>query len=145
VKVSVHNSQGLSVESVRSGEDVTVVLHYAVDEGCELQNVNFRIIWSDNFGNNVFILGTAYKHQNVPSVSGTGYVRCEIPRLPVAEGEYFMDIACIVDTFVHIDNIEKAAKIQVLRGDYFGTGESYKSPSMYVDHSWTWDSSTSLE
>ncbi len=140
VKVEIHNSQGLPVESIRSGEDITVVLHYAVEEGHELHNVNFRIIWSDNYGTNVFVLGTAYKHQNVPLVSGTGHVRCEIPHLPIAEGEYFIDIACIVDTFAHVDNVEKAAKIQVLRGDYFGTGESYKSPNVYVEHNWIWDS-----
>ena len=62
-------------------------------------------------------------------------LRCHLPRLPLVEGEYILDVVC-KDLHTYIDAVDHAARIKVDRGDFFGTAYAYDRPSMYVDQRW---------
>ena len=50
-----------------------------------------------------------------------GEVSCKIPRLPLGEGTYSINIQAIVNTGV-ADWINEVCTFEILPGDYYGTG-----------------------
>jgi len=90
----------------------------------------------DQYGHHLFTCQNTFVGQRFETVSGTGIFRCHIPRLPLVEGEYILDVAFAVDLHTYIDAVDHAARIKVDRGDFFGTAYAYDRPSMYVDQRW---------
>lgn len=73
-------------------------------------------------------------------LQGSGYVDFHIPRLPLCAGRYFLH-AAIENSSVTQDWVQYAAELQVLDGDFYGTGKSYphegwRGKGMFVEHSW---------
>ena len=135
-EVLVFNALGEVVNAVMSGEDVTIGLRFSMDDGCVLHNPTIRIRVKDQYGNHLFTCGNVFVGQRFETISGTGILCCHIPRLPLVEGEYILDVACAVDLYTYIDAVDHAARIKVDKGDFFGTSYTYHRPSLYVDHGW---------
>jgi lipopolysaccharide transport system ATP-binding protein len=71
----------------------------------------------------------------------SGYVDFHVPQLPLCGGRYFIH-AAIENNEITQDWIEYAAELQVLDGDFYGTGrmyphEGWRGKGMFVKHSWT--------
>lgn len=135
-EVLVFNALDEVVSAVMSGEDITIGLRYSMDEGDVLHNPLIRIRVNDQYGNSLFTCENTFVGQRFDTVSGTGLLHCRIPRLPLVEGEYILDVACVVDLHTYVDAVDHAARIKVDRGDFFGTLCTYERPSMYVDQRW---------
>ncbi|MBS0171261.1 MAG: ABC transporter ATP-binding protein [Nitrospira sp.] len=89
------------------------------------------------------ILSTDIASKTPLDLEGSGYVDFHMPRLPLCGGRYFLHVA-IEDDNVAQDWVQYAAELQVLDGDYFGTGKMYphegwRGKGMFVDHSWTFE------
>ena len=67
-----------------------------------------------------------------------GMFTCTIPRLPLAPGHYTVSVYVEIDGRI-ADWVQHAAVLEVLQGDFFGTGRlpSDSHGRFYVDHSWT--------
>lgn len=61
---------------------------------------------------------------------------CNVPRFPLPPGTYYIHLQCLCHLDV-MDEIEYAKKVEVERGDFFGTG---RLPSLkggiLVRHNW---------
>ena len=73
-------------------------------------------------------------------LEGSGYVDFHVPHLPLCGGRYFLH-AAIENNIMTQDWVQYAAELQVLDGDYYGTGRMYphdgwRGKGMFVDHSW---------
>ena len=90
----------------------------------------------DQYGHHLFTCQNTFVGQRFETVSGTGIFRCHIPRLPLVEGEYILDVTCAVHLHTYVDSVDHAVRIKVDRGDFFGTANYYDRPSMYVDQRW---------
>jgi hypothetical protein len=67
--------------------------------------------------------------------SGEGTIRCRIPRLPLAEGEYSISYIAGSPRSENFDAMQDAFVIRVVPGDFFGTGVARPfPPSVYIDH-----------
>ncbi|GAB2685777.1 ABC transporter ATP-binding protein [Thalassiella azotivora] len=93
-KVEVLDGQGRETSTVRTGEEMTIRLHYRADEtitkpvfGLALENVDGVYVWAYNSRD----AGVVYD-----SISGTGHVDCRVPSLPLQPGTFDV-IASVVD------------------------------------------------
>ena len=76
-------------------------------------------------------------------LEGSGYVDFHVPHLPLCGGRYFLH-AAIENNIMTQDWVQYAAELQVLDGDYYGTGRMYphdgwRGKGMFVDHSWRFE------
>lgn len=76
-------------------------------------------------------------------LEGSGYVDFHVPHLPLCGGRYFLH-AAIENNVMTQDWVQYAAELQVLDGDYYGTGRMYphdgwRGKGMFVDHSWRFE------
>ena len=76
-------------------------------------------------------------------LEGSGYVDFHVPHLPLCGGRYFLH-AAIENNIMTQDWVQYAAELQVLDGDYYGTGQMYphdgwRGKGMFVDHSWRFE------
>jgi len=77
----------------------------------------------------------------ISEVAADGVFTCTIPRLPLAPGHYTLSVICEIDGRV-ADWVQHAAVLEVIEGDFFGTGRlpSQGHGTFVVDHSWTSES-----
>ncbi len=74
----------------------------------------------------------------ITELGSTGSFKCTIPRLPLLPGHYTISIFCEIDGEI-ADWVEHAGVLEVVEGDYFGTGRlpSQAYGMVCIDHSWT--------
>ena len=131
------DASGAPLTAAMSGDDVRVALEFQLQPNVELQNPQFKIILRDSFGNDVFVCNTHLTGDALETVRKDGVAYCHFPRLPLVEGDYFVELNCAVFNYQYVDNVADAAKLSVIRGDFFGTQQGYPRPAMYVDHHWS--------
>ena len=134
------------ISAVCSGDTVRFKLKYKI-----LKPILSPIFYIGIYNN----LGTQIVHCNTDIVGlkpglirGEGEVICEIPRLPLPPGRYKINVALGEGGGEQIDRVESAALMDVLAGDFYGTGHS--SSLNYgiclADHRWRFvDSESSSE
>jgi lipopolysaccharide transport system ATP-binding protein len=135
--VRVCDSHGQPVERVQSGQDCMIAMMYKATVDSVLSSVTFGISINHQ-GGHVFSLHTRFKDRIYDDLPSKGEVICEIPRLPLSPGKYDFNVICQVHGSV-IDWIRKAGTLEVIGGDFFGTGQLPKKshPGALVDHSWS--------
>ncbi|MCD6193709.1 MAG: ABC transporter ATP-binding protein [Candidatus Aminicenantes bacterium] len=83
----------------------------------------------------VLYLGTKVTNQNFDVVGGSATIVCDIPRLPLEPGEYYV----ITEISRHgdvLDKVDRAARLEVLPGDFYGTGVIWPYGGFLCDYSW---------
>jgi lipopolysaccharide transport system ATP-binding protein len=72
-----------------------------------------------------------------------GAFTCTIPRLPLAPGHYTVSVFCEVNGRI-ADWVQRAAVVEVVEGDFFGSGRlpSDAHGTFYVDHRWSSEPAT---
>jgi hypothetical protein len=79
-----------------------------------------------------------YKNLNLSPLPEEGIVECRIPHLPLAAGSYIINLNAQVRA-ERADYVPQAASIDVLEGDFFGSGQRpkvWKSGYMLVNQDW---------
>jgi lipopolysaccharide transport system ATP-binding protein len=73
----------------------------------------------------------------IGELGAEGSFTCTIPRLPLAPGHYTLSVICEIDGKV-ADWVSHAAVLEVVEGDFFGTGRlpSLAHGAFVVDHAW---------
>jgi lipopolysaccharide transport system ATP-binding protein len=73
----------------------------------------------------------------ITELAAVGSFTCAIPRLPLSPGHYTLSVICEIDGKV-ADWVQHAAVLEVVEGDFFGTGRlpSQAHGTFVVDHAW---------
>lgn len=98
--------------------------------------ITFTIL--DNSGAMITACSTAYMKGPRHALKDEGRAVCLIPKLPLAEGLYTVNFKVSTARYDIEDECHKAFTFRVETGDFFGSGASYRTPAVYVDHDWEW-------
>jgi len=122
--------------SVKTGDDCEVSLLYEGSPGPARVRVSFAVYGA--LVEPVFQCLNETSGDAITEVATDGAFVCAIPRLPLAPGHYTISVYCEIDGKV-ADWVEHAAVLEVVEGDFYGTGRlpSDAHGSFYVDQRWT--------
>ena len=72
---------------------------------------------------------------NFGIVEGKGKFVCKINNIPLVPGTYFIN-ARIINGGEVLDYMQNIIPIDVLDGNFFGTGSSIRHSLVYIKHNW---------
>lgn len=111
---------GVRTETVRSGDDLEICVSYEGEEN--LRNLSLSIGINTLSGQTLLLLGNELVGTEWKSVQSSGSIHCSLKRLPLAPGQYHLNLYCLTNG-VLADWVQSAATLTVEAGDFFGTGK----------------------
>ena len=124
--------------AAQSGEDLIVALDYVSSLGSETQAV-VNLTFTDMYGQRLFVcISRSSQKGGILKLPPKGQIRCIIPRLPLLPGRYVVSHLWCKTGVLLADEIRDAFDIEVVSGDFFGTGKLNPEDggNMLVDHRW---------
>ncbi len=116
-----------------TGQDFRLEVDYEADD--ELRYVSLSVPFATRLGQPAFMAWTRMLGADFETLPPRGTLVLDIPRLPLREGSYAINLWGEVNGHL-ADWVKDAARFDVLDGDYFGTGKT--PPQSYglvvVDH-----------
>ena len=134
-KIEFINRIGNSITSVPTGDPLTVHIHY--NHSDILKDPYFGLLFETYMGVKIFWVQTKLQKGTFPDLATSGIIECNIPRLPLVAGTYFLSIGCGSQS-KQLDFIERGGQLQVTEADVFGTGRNPnpKIALIFVDADW---------
>jgi lipopolysaccharide transport system ATP-binding protein len=123
---------------VRCNDDLKFVVGYSAKEN--LTNVSLSIVVYTLTGQVLFCLGNEMTSSAWESVPREGQMFCLVRRLPLAPGQYSVNVYCEANG-VLADWVQNAGSLTVEAGDFFGTGKLPPAThgGLLVDQEWGLD------
>jgi homopolymeric O-antigen transport system ATP-binding protein len=137
-KVSILNERFEAVETVVSGQNISISFEYDLRDTETVNHVVVQTKFFGLFGQPLFGCLSRSSHRGSLALSRGTRLLCSIPRLPLQPGVYSFTIYCSVGDNLE-DYVADAGKLTVVDGDYFGTGKlpPREAGDFIVAHSWT--------
>jgi lipopolysaccharide transport system ATP-binding protein len=136
----IEDENGRTIQLAHSGQDITLVFGYASDLGPVHKPVNIGFGLHSPTGERLVILYASHTGQEFNSLSSTGEFRCRIPRLPFNPGRISVFPRIEVNGNESDFPQDGVGYIDVVSGDYYGTGRHTmdKSYAPYLlDATWS--------
>ena len=134
----IEDVEGNVLDAVMCGQDITISLGYVVPGMERLRDVRVAIHFNTLFAAQAFVCWTDLTGDSLLVAKPNGRIRCRIPRLPLAPGQYPFEVWC-KNGRILMDGVKDAGVLSVVEGDFFGTGKlppKGVSP-LLVGHSWS--------
>lgn len=119
---SVLNDRMDPVDTVTSGQDISIALDYDIRDSSTLHNAVVQIKFSGILGQPLFACLSRVSFRESLTLSLGTRLLCKILRLPLASGVYTYTVWCTVGGTLE-DYVSEAGTLTVVEGDYFGTGK----------------------
>ena len=123
---------------IQSGKAVVFTLSYQVQDGSRPEGVAFAVKLFDRFGAPMLTCSTYYHGTTLGDLPPAGEIDCAIPSLPLTPGTYQVNLWCGVGDSL-ADELREAAYVEVLAGDFFGSGrwpDGRAEGPFLVAHEW---------
>lgn len=135
-RISFESKTGEPISQVVTGEALDVELEYESTRERHT-NVILSVNFSDQMGNRLFACTSGALPKPIELAYPQGIIRCRIPRLPLLPGRYCVEGLVKVDGRV-ADWISPIANLQVVAGDFFGSGKlpSSRTGPILIDFDW---------
>jgi len=132
----IQDENGSPKPAIVSGEAVNLVLSYEA-EGEITGTVSVHFWICDAFGKCILTLSSVYTGEDFSNIPPTGEIVLHIPRFPLREGRYFVDLGMDVD-YVKADRVTKAIQLDVASGAFYEVQQPADSSygNLLCDHSW---------
>jgi len=142
VGFAVEDLQGRGGNAVASGQDVRFVFRFIRKPDCRMENVVFSFSVESLTGEKMLLFANDLTGDSFSGIPLHGKAVCTIPRFPLIPGIYRI-AAWAKRNREPLDVISPAAEIQVIEGDFFGTGRRKKPKfgPFLATHSWVIESS----
>jgi lipopolysaccharide transport system ATP-binding protein len=118
-----------------TGRDALVQLRYQCNLNETYYNIEIALGVRKQDQTPLLYLGTKVVKQDLYSVFGIGSSFCHIKRLPLEPGRYSI-ITEIKQNGIIVDYVQAAASLDVMEGDYYGTGVIWPYGGFLCDYSW---------
>jgi lipopolysaccharide transport system ATP-binding protein len=132
----IRDKDGNPLPAVVSGEAVDLILNYETpDEVDGTVSVHFWIC--DAFGTCLLTLSSVYTGEDFTNLPRSGEMILHIPRFPLREGRYFVDLGVDVDS-VKADRVTRAVQLDVASGAFYPVQQPADASygNLLCDHSW---------
>ena len=140
IELSILNSNGEMIDQAFSGQNITISIRYDIHSNEVINQAVCIIIVKTSLGQPLFSLNTRLYDEYLPRLVPNGAILCDIPKLPLNEGSFYLDIIIKQgpDSRMVLDGLEQAGTLTVIAGDFFETGRvaNKQSSPMLVPHSW---------
>jgi lipopolysaccharide transport system ATP-binding protein len=135
---TVLNDRLEEVDSVASGQDISIRLDYDIPASEVLSNAVVQIKFFGALGQPLFACLSRASSRDALTIAPGCQIYCRIPRLPLLPGIYTYTIWCTVGEVTE-DLVADAGKLSVVEGDYFGTGKlpARQVGDFLVAHTWS--------
>jgi len=136
-EVTIANARRETVDSVTSGQDVTIAVDFEVQAGETLRAAAVQIKFTSAMGQGLFACLSSASG-DLLELTGSGRLLCRIPRLPLLQGSYPFTVWCTAGGTLE-DYVADAGTLNVAEGDYFGTGKLPPKTigDVLVAHAWS--------
>jgi len=139
--IQIRNEQGEEVQAAVSGSTVILRAFFSVKDGKVIRNCRVTLVVMRQT-RPYFVVSTDLVDKTPLHLSGKGWIEFVVPDWPLSGGTYH------ISSFIASDNdgacqdwVEDAGSINVIDGDFFGTGKLYhmdwQGASVLVRHSWS--------
>ena len=138
--IEYYDVDGNSVSEAVSGKGLVIRVFFAVDAGKVLKNCRVSLAIFKEM-RPCFVLSTDLVEKKPLYLSGEGWIDFTVPEWPLSGGTYHLSsfVASDGDNVVQ-DWIDDAATINVVDGDFYGTGKLYhtgwRGKGVLVKHGW---------
>jgi lipopolysaccharide transport system ATP-binding protein len=136
--IHLRDCAGNIIPEAISGQDAVLSFSYQVKDGVTLHNCLFAVEVCKDL-QEYFSLASDLVDTRKMSLSGSGRIDFVLPDLPLAGGEYHVNLYVESDRVVQ-DHLNDAAVMHVINGDFYGTGKvlppGTRASSVLVKHSW---------
>jgi lipopolysaccharide transport system ATP-binding protein len=135
--IKFSNSNKQDIEELITGQQLFIHISYQCINSFIGQKISVALAFYGDDG----ILYTVVNSENTgvvyDNVRGSGELVCSINKLPLMEGNYFINVS-INENGITQDWVQEATTISVIAGDFYGTGKinptSHKS--ILIDNTW---------
>ncbi|HUI06236.1 MAG TPA: ABC transporter ATP-binding protein [Verrucomicrobiae bacterium] len=118
----VEDAQGNRLAAVRSGMDVVFVFGYQCRDGEKPKDVDVGFSLTSGKGQMLCVLYSSYLGQYFNGLSGSGFVRCRVPKFPFPPGRYSVGARVVVAGEESDWPRNWVAFLDVEGGDFYGSG-----------------------
>jgi lipopolysaccharide transport system ATP-binding protein len=131
------NSDNQQIEELITGQKVVIKIIYNCIESLIGNNVSLALAFYGEDG----ILYTVLNSENTGviynNLKGSGEILCEINKLPLMEGNYFINASISMNNIIQ-DWVQEATFINIVAGDFYGTGKINPSShkSVLIENKW---------
>jgi lipopolysaccharide transport system ATP-binding protein len=108
----IQDESGENIVSAVSAQPVRLVIEYRAFGAIKFSNVEVCVIFLDNFGQRLFVVGTDISGNSFNDISSGGYFICTIPQLLLVGGHYQIDLWASVDGVIS-DYVQHASVLEV--------------------------------
>ena len=130
--------RGQYSDVAQCGQDLEFVAAFNSDSG--LKHVNASMAVYTAAGQCLMVLDSEMAGISLGSAPRHGRFSCRIERLPLAPGQYFLNLFCTANGEI-VDWVQNAVTFHVEAGDFFGTGKlpSSSHGGLLVPQEWSCD------
>ena len=130
-ELSMNNQNDIETSSFNVGDDFIIKLKYKFEDK-NLIGSNLQVKISINNSTQTEMLNlnneiTGFIHKLDHC---NDYIICKIPKIPLGEGTYSINIEAIINSGIS-DVLKEICSFEILPGDYFGTGIANMTKSNY--------------
>jgi lipopolysaccharide transport system ATP-binding protein len=133
--IKFRSEENAIIDTVHSGQTIDIILEYCAEKsGLKL---DFAVSIYGTLGESLLNFGTHYSYLKESNLPQNGSVICRIPKLPLPEGRYTINLALKYGTEL-IDHVSDATVLDVQATDYYGTGKlpPQQLNKVLVEHNW---------
>jgi lipopolysaccharide transport system ATP-binding protein len=125
-------------DTVRCGEECSIVIDYAAMNEARLDDVEFYVAVTDERKVRLATLSNVLSGERFNGLASAGQLRCRIPKLPLAPGEYELSVACKVGPEL-VDKFVVPTPLMVTEGRFAPNGELLGESfgSLLIEHGWS--------
>ncbi len=122
---------------LQSGRDVSIAIHYINCSDQTLKDVSLAIGFFTSQGQFLYSCRSDTIGKLFDIQPGEGTAICRILKWPLNAGDYFFNVISHMRGDL-LDWIKNAGSIQVIPGDYYGTGKlpAQNRPGVFIDFNW---------
>lgn len=137
VRAYVADAAGQATDTLRCGQDVSIVLEYEAADATPVRNVSAAIGLYGPLGDKIADLWSELQGSNWSEAPAAGTLVCRVPALPLNVGQYRINVTVRVNDIV-ADYVLDALTLNVTEGDFYGSGRlpSPAQGSFLMAHEW---------